>query len=275
MPRSTNHPKGFAILAALLIAAPASAAVVTHSSLGTLFDETYEDQTVGATPATADIDPDGNGETWDVDISSGSILTRNDASDAALDANEGEQYVRLERLANAANIYGNWASNVSSGDLTVKFAANVPGGQPDSSFVFHIDNLEGNTNLAGASFGLALRVSSTGQVDRRVLDDPFWIDTGLDITPSQWQDWTIVYHLVPGAGNDSFDLTIDNNTANGLPTTNEIDSLGFVSRFGFRAGNDGTVAYVDAQVVPEPASAAILAAGMTALLRPRRRGESR
>ena len=272
MRRSTDHTTRFAILAALLTAAPASGAVVTHSSLGTLFDETYESQTVGTSPITAGIEPDGNGETWDVDIASGSILTRNDASDAALDANEGEQYTRLERLAGGANLYGNWASNVTNGDLTVKFAAYVPGGQADSSFVFHIDNLEGNTNLAEAAFGLALRVSSTGQVDRRVVGDPFWIDTGLDIAPSEWQDWTVVYHLVPGAGNDSFDLTIDNNTASGLPTTNEIDSLGFVSRFGFRAGNDGTVAFVDAQVVPEPASALLVLAAGVLVLRPRGRG---
>src|SRR5688500_7374399 len=88
--------------AVVLVAAPgAHAMLITHSSDGTLFNETYETQVVNSTPTTGLISPDGNGETWSSSIGGspiGSTLTW-DAGAGGPAANEGDQYVRLERVS--------------------------------------------------------------------------------------------------------------------------------------------------------------------------------
>src|SRR5688500_695153 len=99
-------------VAAVLLAAPgAHAVLVTHSSAGTLFDETYETQVVASTPTTGLIDPNGNGESWGSSTTGspvGSTLTWNAGSGGPA-ANEGTQYVRMERVSGGTtNLVGNW-----------------------------------------------------------------------------------------------------------------------------------------------------------------------
>jgi len=264
------------LFAVVLLAAPgAHAVLVTHSSAGTLFDETYESQVVASTPTTGLIDPNGNGETWGSSTTGspiGSTLTWDAASPGA---NEGTQYVRLERVSGGTtNLVGNWDAPgapvaVTSGDLTFQFAVYIPEGAPTQAFSFVVDELSGNAGPSDPAKAFELTTLLDGpnfRVGRLNSTFDAYINTSLFYTPGVWQDWTIVYHLSDPSGAETFDLTIDGNTDAGLPALKDVSGL---QRFFMRAANNGSVVYADA-VIPEPTSAALLAAGGLLLLKRRK-----
>jgi hypothetical protein len=267
---------------ALFGAQPVQAMLVTHSTQGTLFDETYESQIVGTTPTTPLIDPDGHGESWGSSFTGspiGSTLTWDVASGGPA-ANEGDQYVRLQRVSGGTtNLVGNWDAPgapvaVTSGDLTFQFAVYIPEGAPTQALSFVVDELTGNANpnpdgITSKALELTTIVDGANlRIGRLDPTGNFYINTALFYQTNTWQDWTIVYHLSDPSGAETYDLTIDGNTDAGLPALIDVAGL---QRFYMRAANNNSVAFVDAQnvVIPEPASAALLAAGGLMLVRRR------
>ena len=80
-------------------------------------------------------------------------------------------------------------------------------------------------------------------------------DTGIDYTPDTWQRWELTYEI----GSTSFSVRVGNASASGF----EVFSAGQVSTVGFGNGSQVPGAfYLDAAPVPEPATFALMLAGV-------------
>jgi hypothetical protein len=263
-------------LVAVLLAAPgAQAMVVTHSTQGTLFDETFESQTLGVTPTTGNISPDGHGETWDFQPpAAGDATVRtwdNASSPPGPVAYEGDQYIRMQRVLSqgSANLVGNWTPAVSTGDLTLQFPLYVPSGQGGFAFDIVLDELTGNAAPSEGAKAFELTLRSDGPNFRVIRLNPSfedYSDTSVAFTPDAWHVWTIVYHQNAG-GPESYDLSVDASSEIGIPALKNTSTL---QRFFVRAAGNGTESYLDHIQIPEPASASLLLAGGLLLLKRRK-----
>lgn len=83
-------------------------------------------------------------------------------------------------------------------------------------------------------------------------------DTGIDYVPDTWQRWDLTYEI----GSTTFSVRVGNAMASGL----DARSVGQVSTLGISNGSGVPGAfYVDAVPVPEPATSALMLAGLAGL----------
>ena len=244
---------GICLLAVLAGTVASRATLLTHSTSGTLFNDTFEGQTPGVAPVGANASPGGNGETWNA---AGAPVTL--ANPSGPGAYEGNQYAQLDT---SGELLGAEASSfVSSGILTVQFAAYV-GSQPAPAGTrvrmrFKIDN--------DISYNLTWDTANNDMQDNGG-------EIGLSFLRDTWQEYTVVYNYnTTGAGmpnDDTVTITVDGNTSGPRATDLQNTSIDEVD---WRLVQTSDIAfYIDA--IPEPAGLALFGIGATLLAVARRR----
>ena len=240
-----------AATAVFLSVPSAHAELVSHSSEGVLFAETFEGQTLGATLDTAHISPDGQSEEWVTTVSGAGV-----AEAVNTLAYYGSQSAHIGRLpTGVAEVHADFATDITSGTLTAEFAGYVPSTVPGNVVPIQVRFDEDDEGVPGSDDDIAF------QLRWNTNDNKLWYkdsggnnaDTGLAFTDDTWHVYKLEYNF---AGTDSVVLTVDNGTPVVLNTLLEDPTLSFVN---FRIAQDGGEFYFDATSdVPEPTSGALL-----------------
>jgi hypothetical protein len=176
---------------------------------------------------------------------------------------EGTHYARIFRQTSTTNGEGNldgtFTTQSNPGDV-IRLSAMlyVPANSGSSRAVLFLDNGDFNT-ATGIVFS-----DGNGNVMAETGAGFTVVDTGLDYIPDTWQRWDITSTI----GGSTFDVAVGGNTASGFAA----HSSGPISRLEINNGNaNAGVFFVDAIVVPEPATALVAGAAMIVGLRRRRK----
>ena len=197
-----------------ILSTPAQAVLITHSTQGTLFSDHGESQVVGDRPDTAHISP-GPG-VWDTNVGgNGTPVTQDTSTGDLATAATGSKYFALERTGtsagSSATMGANWGTGLSTGVVTVEFALNIQSGMLTNGFTFYLDAATDTTYYPPRSgYGYKIHAHENGNVEYQ--DPSGWVDTGLDWTADQWENWTVEADL----DNDVYNITVGSNTATGL-----------------------------------------------------------
>lgn len=258
------------------IVSVAQATSISHSTLGLLGADDYEAQPLGSTLTSQLANETFGGENaWDVNASGageGNVVTSVGSTGAA----QGAQFVKIFNAGTygSGNYYNqrldiNDATQSDAGDLTATFSFFVdssPTAAQTGSFGFELHSLDtGGFGMLNASWDRlgGINVSCQGCSG----------ENGT-IPTDEWLTAEFTYHLVTGAGNDSFDARIISQQGAGelfsttISSVTGDDGTRDISSVNFFADNYGSV-YIDA--VPEPSTLAIFGIGGLLLSGLRRR----
>ncbi|BBO33620.1 PEP-CTERM sorting domain-containing protein [Lacipirellula parvula] len=242
----------------LLTAGSNSLAVTVTLNGNQVFHDNFESRTPGATfgvptPATAN---------WALNFRNGNNVSISDALTPG--AAEGSQYGRLERTVGNRSSYAMAQFNVPvvDGDqLHAEWMMYIPAGQPQFGFNGGFEDVSENRPVAIAS-------GTDGDVFA-LNEGLFWSDTGLDFAFDTWQKWE--QDWVVGSANMA--ITVAGTSI----TVGNADPGGAEITCFYLSTVVGSDFYVDAvpaaatAVVPEPASAPLIAAGVAVAASFRRR----